>query len=288
MTIIAGFRYGHGVLLCADSEYTYGSEMKFRGTKLFPYEFASNGGSKAIFGLSGSVPYAKMAIGDMARALADSPRKRMSLAGMYKTLREELAKFHRIYVHPHPFYGRGDGAEFSLIVGLWSVDGGLGLYESSDAALNEISEPVPLAVAGSGATFARYVASPLVRHDKMSLMDVMIAATYAIKEAKDNVPGCGYGSELLSLTDAGEISNVGWIKSSEIEELTEGFDQAIRHLFLTTCDLDSTEKQMSQRFEGMWAVIQAVREHLKAENKKVGSAMAELIADLHARRIKKL
>src|SRR5205085_12069077 len=111
-------------------------------------------------------------------------------------LTDRLYDFHEKYIFKHPGYAYGTGPEVNLIIGTWSAgDKRLSLYESSEHALVEVSDITPFAFTGSGKEFATYVAKPLVPHDLMSLTDLVTIAVYSLKEAKDNVPGCGQGTE---------------------------------------------------------------------------------------------
>src|SRR5207244_2223004 len=104
-----------------------------------------------------------------------------------------------------------------------------------------------------------------VPHEQMKMTDLITVAVYALKEAKDNAPGCGKSSELITMTDDGEIGSFGWLHSSHVESFAENFEMGIKHLFVETCDLDIPEAQVKERFDMLWAVIQATRDHLKRE-----------------------
>src|SRR5579864_1073243 len=283
MTIAAGIRYADGILICADSEITHGSEFKGRGTKIFPYKLKASG-SKAIFTFSGDVMLSKQCIQTAARALASAPR--IGLCGMYDILADEVYDFHQKYVFKHPLYQYGSAPTVNLIAAMWSAeDNHLGLFQSSEHAVVELTDADVLAITGSGGTFANYVSKPLVPHGGMKLTDVITAAVYALKVAKDNVPGCGHGSELIAITKSGEIGNTGWLHSSHVEDFASSFEMGVRHLFVETCDLDTPETQVKERFDALWMIIQATRKyHLRERDK--GGSFATLVDTLIGRKIK--
>ena len=95
MTVAAGFRFADGLLICADSRITYGTEFKSRGSKIFPYRFKASG-NKAIFTFSGDVAHARMCIQKAGRALADSPSDSWTLEMMHDTLAEQVHEFHDV------------------------------------------------------------------------------------------------------------------------------------------------------------------------------------------------
>lgn len=268
VTIAAGFRFAEGIVICADTEISYGAEFKTRGSKVFPYSFQKSE-DKLVFTFSGDVPYSKMCIQAMARAVATLTPNRWNVEGVYDALRDQLFKFHDKYIFKHPRHPYGDGPQVNLIVGAWSAkERRLNLYESSEAALVEVSDLEPVAITGSGSPFSRYIAKPLIPHEHMPLADVLTVAVYALKEAKDNVPGCGKATELITLSNGGEIGSLGWLHSADVEKFADSFAAGIRHLFVETCDLDLPEEQLKQRFDMLWAIIQSTRSHLRREREK--------------------
>ncbi len=275
VTVAAGFRFAEGVLICADSEMTHGAELKTRGTKIFPYSFKAYG-NRAVFTFSGDVLLSKQCIQKIARALASASSK-TSLSAMHDTLAKQVYDFHQKYIFKHPNFQYGTGPTVNLIAGMWSADGGqLGLFESSEHAVIEVSDQDAMAITGTGGNFATYVARPLIPHSLMKLTDLITVAVYALKEAKDNVPGCGQGSELITLTKDGEIGNKGWLHSSQVESFADSFGMGVRHLFIETCDLDTPEEQVKLRFDSLWHVILATRKYLTREREK-GEGFAALV-----------
>jgi hypothetical protein len=83
MTIAAGFRFAGGVLVYADTQITSPGYMKQPGSKIVPISIESNGGSKALFAITGPVPYAHMAIEHCRRALASHPPEQMTTADIW-------------------------------------------------------------------------------------------------------------------------------------------------------------------------------------------------------------
>ena len=264
MTVAAGFRFAEGLLICADTEITLGAELKTRATKIFPYRFKASG-NRAVFTFSGDVILSKQCIQKIARALASSGK---SLWAMQDVLAEQVYDFHQKYIFKHPNYQYGTGPTVNLIAGMWSADGQLGLFESSEHAVVKVSDQDAMAITGTGGNFASYVARPLVPHGLMKMTDLMTVAVYALKEAKDNVPGCGQGSELITIMKDGEIGNKGWLHSSHVESFADAFGVGVRHLFIETCDLDTPEEQVKRRFDSLWSVILDTRKYLTREREK--------------------
>lgn len=286
MTIAAGFRFAEGLLICADSEITHGDQLKKTGSKIFPYEFKKSG-NKAVFTYSGDVFLSKQCIRRIAHALAVHQNK-MALTEMFEVVEKQVYEFHADYIFKHPHYHYNSGPQVNLIVGVWSAtDKALALYQTNEHSLIEIPDIEPFAVTGNGQSFAAYIIKPLVPHEHMKLSDLVTVATYAIKEAKDNVPYVGKSTELITINQNGEIGNIGWLSSSHVESFTEAFAMAIKHLFVETCDLDCPDDQLQKRFESLWAVIMATRQHLTRERKQ-GEGFAALVDMMVKRKVTQL
>ena len=142
MTIACGLKFSEGVLVSADTEMTYGGELKDRASKIFAYEFESNGGGRAVFTYSGAAHYAKMAIQECERVLRQKPEEEMTRLGMLNAVGNHLYEFHHRHIYKHPFYQAIGGPDFSLILSLWSRHDGLGLYETSGDAMIEVVDAV--------------------------------------------------------------------------------------------------------------------------------------------------
>lgn len=287
LTIAAGFRFAGGVLLCADSEITHGTELKTRGSKIFPYSFKASG-NKAVFTFSGDMALSKMCIQKIAHRLASDAEDRWSLPMMYDSASEQLYEFHHKYVFKHPRYGFGDALSVNLIMSMWSAkDGRLGLYQSTEEALVEIDDLDAMAVTGSGASFASYVARPLVPHGLMGVADLVTVGTYMLKEAKEHVPGCGKSSELITITAKGEIGNLGWLHASEVAKIADGFTLGMQHLFIETCDLDTPEERVKDRFNGLWMIIDSTRQALRRD-REMQQGLVGLMDRMVQRKVKEI
>jgi len=288
VTIAAGFKFHGGTLLCADTEITHGWELKSVGSKILPVDFASNGGSKAVFTFSGAVHYAKMAIQQCTRTLAACDSTCMGRQRMVGLIAEELHKFHIKHIYKHPLYMRSGGPDFNLIFAVWSQHEGVGLYETSDEAVIEITNQDIYALMGSGAVLAKYVVTLLVRHPFLKLEDIATAATHMLAEVKRWVPGCGGHSELLALRDNGEMSNVAGFDVSHVVEFGEQFHSSFWGLFLEACDPSTPDQQISERFDGFRRVVNGMREHRKQELEDPRPEMRKLIKVLSERKTQKM
>lgn len=90
MTVAAGFVCSDGIVLAADSEYTY-NYSKYEGEKLF--QFGTDHWAIGI-AIAGTMPLAKMFISDLNREL----RKILDLQGLHEKIIERAVYFKERYI----------------------------------------------------------------------------------------------------------------------------------------------------------------------------------------------
>lgn len=286
MTIACGLRFSEGVLICADTEMSYGGELKAQATKIFIYEFESNGGSRAIFTYSGAAHYAKMMIQECEYILQRQPPEKMTRQGMLDTIKNELYKFQHKHIYKHPQYQMIGGPDFWLTVALWSPSDGLAVYESSDDAIVEVTDSDMYACIGAGATLARYLLHSLMMHPYLKVADIATVATFVLAEVKAWIQGCGGGSELVVIRNDGELSGVGWFDISHIDPFSEVFQRSIKQLFVKACDLEEPDEEITEQIKALGMQIDGLRNHFRTENEK-NSGMRTLMKALATRKVTK-
>jgi 20S proteasome alpha/beta subunit len=286
LTIACGLKFAEGVLVCADTEMSYGGELKARATKIFAYEFESNGGSKAIFTYSGAAHYAKMLIQQCEYILQQQPPERMARQGMLNIIQNELYKFHHKHIYKHPQYQMVGGPDFWLVLALWSPTDGLAIYESSDEAIVEVTDSDMYACIGAGATLARYLLHSLMMHPYLKLADVSTIGTFVLAEVKAWIQGCGGGSELIAIRKDGDLSGIGWFDISHVDPFSEVFQQSMKQLFLRACDLEERDEEITQHMNALAMQIDSLRNHLRTENRR-NLGLRDLVDALTKRKVTK-
>lgn len=266
MTIAAGFRFSDGLLLCADTQLTITQYAKLSGSKIVPIDFASNGGSKAVFAITGTTQYAHMAIEHCRRALAAQKPSEMSSADMAIAIEDALEGFCQDHLFKHPAFDRGELA-VQMLIGVWShLDNNLTLLSSRENGVMIVRDYECL---GVGQYLAHYLIPTMFRHSSMGLVDTVNVALHVMRETKSYVDSCGGGSELILLRKDGTFSPVGFRNIESGETMSATFQEAMRRLFVVAADMDTTEEQLQGEFQMAINAIQGQRRLLKNKAKNI-------------------
>ncbi len=285
MTIAAGFKFSDGVLLCADTQITYQGIAKVSGTKILPFEFKGNG-SKVVFAFSGSVNYAKGGIKQCVRAI--SKLSAVSREELENAICDSLNAYFQKLIYKHPHYQLVGGPDFSLVIGLWSPKDGLGLYETMDAVVTEVTEHDKFTITGMGGTLGRYLAGPMMGHSGYSMADISTISTHVLSEVMANVEGCGKGGEFVVLTKEGLFSSIGGYGTSHVEDVFAAFQQSINLAFLELCDLNNPgDERVIQRLDALRMLVISCRQHMLREKEKHRGMddLMEILMDWKVRKV---
>ena len=287
MTIAAGFRFADGVLLCADTQLTYQGVAKVSGTKIFPFEFKRNG-SRAVFTISGDVKYERGGITKCVRTIAKLDLSSVSREELENAISDSLNDYFQKLIYKHPYYRTMGGPDFNFVVGLWSPKDGLGLYETTDAVITEVSDSDKFAITGVGETLGRYLGGPMMGHSGYSLTDISTISAHVLSEVKENVDGCGKGSEFIVLTKEGLFSSIGGYGTSHIEDVFAALHQSVTGMFLELCDLDKPgEEGVIERLDALRSLVISCRQQMLREKEKHRGLehLMEILTDWKVRRI---
>src|SRR5579871_3116646 len=93
MSIVVGFRTKHGILLCADTQYT--AANKIFQEKIFPMEI---GGDSYLFALAGNGQNGLMAIEECRDSIEELEPQQRTYKSVKRTLREASKKICDEYV----------------------------------------------------------------------------------------------------------------------------------------------------------------------------------------------
>jgi 20S proteasome alpha/beta subunit len=277
VTIVAGFHFADGVLICADTEITE-NFAKYQGSKIRGYDIGpSSPGDKVVFAITGSVPHAERAIQLCGNALSEKALRtpnEMTNDGIQNCIEQELSQFYQQRIFTHPLYGQGrqDEPGFDLLIGIWShVTGRTSLFATREDVVTLVRTFECL---GIGSYFARYVSQSLFRYH-LSLSEVVLLATHILQQTKNNVPNCGKRSEFMVLK-SGEMSANSAMEISLGEQYSDSYVRLMSSLLF---DLANTDKD----FEEIMATFRALALGLRKSHATQRAGYDALVAALSER-----
>jgi 20S proteasome alpha/beta subunit len=248
MTIAAGFSFKDGILLCADTERTFG-EFKFTGSKILSHKFPTG---YTAFAIAGGVDYATMAIQEIVRDLKSQPE--LSNAIIEEKVKARIGYIYERLLNPHPRATFEGSPFFDLIGAVWTKADGLGLLASSESAVVWETE---YTCRGIGLTLAEYLIKPMYSVG-MTRGEAESLAAYTLSHVKDSISGCGGESEFVVVDNVG-IHPVRHSAKVEHEDFTELFDTYLPTIFSYAGDLDKSDKDVKLVLEAFVSGLMSQR-----------------------------
>jgi 20S proteasome alpha/beta subunit len=236
MTIAAGFLCTDGVLLCADTEHT-GWTSKSHQSKTDQFDVPDG---KVCFALAGASALAWSAMQKCKKQLQAT-----SSADLAADIETILDAEYRRNVLGHPDYANLD---YSLLLAIWTNNGGVKLFSTTSTALTEVRQFQCL---GVGAELASYLIRPGFLSP--SLRQACSLAAYALACVKESISGCGGMSVYLLLRKdgtSGVLTSEHDGPTKEIERYARVYDFTMRRLLLWMAEMQGEdiyfEKNLSE------------------------------------------
>ena len=256
MTIVAGFHLQDGIVLCGDTMYTGNVKIqqpKLSGVTIFGSTDSREQVSLA-FALAGNEANAQMAIEDCIEGIRECPIEQRTGRRITKILRSAVLNVNRDYVEGHSDqYSLG----FELIIGAWVPRGG-GYRMWSTAGAGLVSNH-GYYCHGSGGYIGHYLIRPVFRR-AMSRAQTVLLAIQAIAAAKTIDPGCGGGTDFITISDGGVLSAVVPYNPVGIEPNLLSFDNMCRQLLFCIADREMTTNQYNQELDQFVEKCRGMRE----------------------------
>jgi len=263
MTIAAGFVARDGIVLCADTQETYGDLLKINTSKILirPDEYLP--GPRVIFAGAGHGPFIdKLANEAWKRVYAKTPQGSFSEVcdEIESSLKDTHEEFGRIY---QP--GTMPSAE--MIYGVAS-EGRIGLFRATGPIVNPVEK---YASVGIGLYLADYI------HDRLGLASAGLAdhgwyeilAVYLLQQAKDYISGCGGDSHVLTLGRNGKIRVVDRADVMLIANHVKQLDRNSSSVLMSTADLDLSDRELEGRIEIFLTLARNLRKEQKADRQRI-------------------
>ncbi len=255
MTIVAGFNFNDGILVCTDTKHS-GIGARF-APKISTSAYGN--GAKSIMAFSGRSRYARMAIEDCENLLA--ALKDPTLIEMESTVRDVLLDLHKKHIFPHPSRGYTGGPDFYLMLGLWAKDK-LNLYVTDETALDKVPTYECL---GTGEYLGRYIITPRYAGPQMPLPGVIFTAITALARIKKYDPDCGGKSQFVVLHKNGEMSYESDFDISQAEIFSETFFNYATSVYTMIADHPLSDADIKMHIEHFFEDINRARANLRME-----------------------
>src|ERR1051326_3018385 len=224
MTIAAGFICRDGIVFATDTQYSVGGLLKTDGPKLF--NVAERSDLSVVIAGAGTVPFMRMAVGDIETALGQLPDGTATLSNTKKVIEDVLMNVFTVHVYPVP----GDRPEFELLVGIRTQPDVLHLFRTYLTTVVPVSD---YACIGVGVYVSHFALSLMYRAD-VSVTEATFLAVYCIKAAKDYVDGCGKHTRLQVIRSDDNIRRVYPNEIRDTEGYCEDLYEAMQFFVLGT------------------------------------------------------
>lgn len=244
MTIAAGFVARDGIVLCADTQETYGQLLKLNTPKIIvrPDSFVPTG-PRIVFAGAGHGPFIDK--------LANEAWKRVSTRtpiGQFAEVCDDIeASIKDVHEEFGRIYQSGAMPEAELIYGV-AVGGRTALFKAHGPIVNPVSG---YASVGVGLYLADYINARLGL-DSPELADsgwYEILAVYLLQQAKEYIEGCGGDSHVLTLRASGKISRVDPADVALIANHISALDRNSSSVLMSSPDLKLSNDEFEGRIE---------------------------------------
>jgi len=206
MTIVAGFNFQGGILLCADTKISYAGAINLESTKIFTRTYGN--GAKTAFAIVGTVTAAKMAIQECEYVLDQLEPNDLSKHKIKQTIGHIVDSIYRGHIYNHPHFGTGQAPSFELLIAAWCPPDAIALWKTEETRVNEL---VGYECLGAGTYLGHKLLRQKyseLRHNKISLDDAVFLAARTLSEIKGYDDACGGRSEFLVVWRDGRMSEV--------------------------------------------------------------------------------
>ena len=223
MTLIAGFRFNDGVLLCSDSQME-SVTIKTKEPKICMTKFP---GGHAAFTFAGNARKAQSTIYACVKRL----RTRKPHEDVFVLLEQVIEIYYRKLVHKDPDYGKDHNLHYDLILAVWIEERKrVFIWSTQDVSLYEST--VDYICAGVGLDLGYYMVSPIFSSE-MNERETLFLAIYMMARVSDNAQGIGGMSHYLAMHNDGTASPVMEVELNEaLKYKVKGWDASAANFLI--------------------------------------------------------
>jgi hypothetical protein len=259
VTIAAGFNCEDGVLLCSDSQESYG-DFKRHQAKIAirpaPGFRALGAPLKAVFAGAGDATFVDIVVDKMWDAIKSDVGP---IENKITALENRAIELHQKY---WPVYTDKEKPDAHLLIALYQKG-------EKEPRLLKMEGPLVLEVnqyecVGYGVPLAKYLCDR-IWECPMSLRPTIIAALYMLEQVKAHVEFCGGHSSLAYIQNDGTLRVMSRVTPGTTEALAtifRVFDETMARLLTTAPNLEISEEQFEERFDKFKKAMLFLRKQL--------------------------
>jgi hypothetical protein len=229
VTIAAGFVASGAVVICADTQETYGDLLKISVPKItIKPEFHIPGKPRLVIAGAGSGPFIDKLAYEAGSAVAASGKN--AIEDVAAVVEQAIKDTHQEF---GTIYQEGAMPQADLIIGISAQTGLPRLYRADGPILNAVSQ---YGSVGMGLYMADYIAD---RSSHGSFMDARWAellAIYLLQQAKNYIDGCGGDSHVITLKADGSVNRMAGSDIEIIGDLMKFVDRQFSDVLMCATD----------------------------------------------------
>lgn len=260
VTVVAGFRFKRGVVLCADTQETVGDIYKRHVPKLrfeeSPRAYASLGGSDLAVAFCGATNKGSFVDKLVDRAWI-AARNESDIDAVCEAIEKSIEETYR---HYGGIYQAGYMPDAELIYGV-KMGGQSRLFSANGPESNQQQQ---YCTGGVGSYLADFLVARMYT-EGLTVQQCVILAAYVLFQTKEHVDGCGGKSHIAVL---GEDGPSGQVDAQRIEAITKNLEQAdleLGPLLLASCDLDIGEEEFKVQADNVYTFLKSHRDKQKED-----------------------
>ena len=261
MTIGVGFRFADGIMLGADEQITYDSELKTTGSKIAISSLKRTGYSLAMVG-AGHLGHLEKFWEMSVRALDRGKKTHDGARGLIDKLVRRL--FLDVICPYDATHADSDGKVDALIV-FRGTDGKMGFWRTATTTLIDAEDCECI---GSGAISGTFFASRNYRL-AASYYEAVVIMADILRLTKDFNPYCSGTSEIVGVHKDGRISEKLNNPVRELENFLKGYDVAAREAKAKCANPDLSAGEIDKELELLCDRIKGLRRDMEPPLAKV-------------------
>ena len=270
VTIIAGFKCQGGLVVCADTQETFGSAKRnvpklefYKGpTCSEDYQTMINHDLALVICGAGDGPFVDKIASrawDALRGVADIWEASEAVESMIKETYREFGQIYQV----------GECPRAELIYGI-TIRGQSRLFQAIGPLVNERD----YASSGIGYYLADFLTSRMRGEAWLTTRQTVILAAYILFQAKEHVEGCGGESHIAVLRESESSGKVDFRLIQHITEYLKSADQCTGEMLLAAADFSIDNSETASRISLLVDQLQFMRDReiaQLAEDKKSDS-----------------